>query len=163
MTFTREAVHCDRCSSFNVDTVTFEQVEGTEVAVLYSDTCKDCGSTGDFANLNPAILLGAKHRSEAKEIQAISTELAKTRSHAAYIARVLEISQATMNGWLAGDGGHTPADLTLLRMLRTYPWLLRVADAGYARNSTDVIVLEQAAAILQKAQEVVKAVEEKIK
>jgi hypothetical protein len=165
MTFIRGAVQCSReaCQSSNIDTSTFERMEGTEIAVLYCDTCRSCGCSGDFADLNLAILLAARHRSETKEIKAILLELAANHSQAAYIARVLEIPQTTVNGWLAEDGGHSPADLPLLRLIRTYPWLLRVAELDYAAGSTQVILLEQADLALQEAQKVVKTAEEKIK
>jgi hypothetical protein len=158
----RGQVRCPRtdCQSLHISTVLVASSVGTETVELYGDTCLDCGAVGDFAGNNPTIVERARLRSEATEIRALLNDLAKTRSTALYIARVLGLPWSTMESWLKGDCCHAPGDLTLLRMVHTYPWLLSVADAKFAADRAKVILVEQAAMVLQRAQEVVKASEE---
>jgi sensor c-di-GMP phosphodiesterase-like protein len=69
----------------------------------------------------------------------------------AYLERALELPARTVNRWKTTDCSAAP--LALLRIIRTYPWILEVADADYDESVSSSKLLEQAAKVLAIALE----------
>jgi hypothetical protein len=108
-----------------------------------------CGESGDFADKNDSLIEAAVERLNSRAVEEIVQFLASVGLTMAYIERALELPQRTIMRWKAGE--HSAAAVALLRLLRTYPWLLKVAECGFEKKYSQVVVLEQAANVLHSA------------
>jgi hypothetical protein len=92
------------------------------------DLCSACGTEGDFARENDAALAAAGKRSA----RAIIESLAADGFSMAYFERAFGLPQRTMARWKAGEC--SAGSLALLRVVRSYPWVLRVAERSFSEK-----------------------------
>lgn len=93
------------------------------------DECRTCGTDGDFLGENDARIDEALSRAGKASARHLIESLADDGVSMAYFERALGLSPRTLTRWKAGEC--SASSLALLRLVRTYPWLLRVADASY--------------------------------
>jgi hypothetical protein len=141
-------IQCPSCGSTDV---TSKQVPGsmpmpygpdaTFVETLH--TCNVCGVSADFTGGNDAIVKQALERSASVSAAAILEDLAEAGITQAHFERALRLPARTAARWK--DGGVSAAPLALLRLVRTYPWLLDIADANFEPTEAARAVLRAAA------------------
>lgn len=94
------------------------------------DHCLDCDMEGDFLEVNennlPAIIEAAKKESAKLMINDLVENHGLSMS---YMERAFDLPMRTMTRWKSGD--ISAAALGLLRLMKTYPWLVEVADSQY--------------------------------
>lgn len=125
---------CPCCGS--KDVVTTEQDRSADVpfgpTIPYksiTDTCNGCHESGDFLKLNDQPITEAREAS-AKASIAIMLENLKTQGCSRpYIERALSLPMGTLTTW--EQAGTSAAQLALLRMITTFPWLIEVADSRW--------------------------------
>ena len=144
-------VTCPLCGSAEIDrstrTETFSTPYGPAMeAQLAVYTCRACGESGDFTGENDCAILKAEESSNRASIATITEELAKTGVRIAYVERALRLPPRTVARWKAQSC--SAAGLALLRMVRTYPWLLGVADANFDASVARQAVVEGAARVV---------------
>lgn len=152
----RKQLQCSACGSTNIKSAwTAESISvpsaEPETVSASEDTCLDCGMVGDFAGRNDAIIGAALKRAESRAVENNLQFLSSVGLTMAYTERALGLPQRTMMRWKTGE--HSAAATALLQMIRTYPWLLQVAEHRYDRKYAQTTVLEQAAVVIHSALE----------
>ncbi|MBN2497940.1 MAG: hypothetical protein JXR96_25325 [Deltaproteobacteria bacterium] len=92
-------------------------------------TCNTCGESGDFTGANSSIINDAIRKSSAESAASMLEHLAGEGISSAYFERAMRLPARTTARWKYGE--LSAAALALLRSVRTYPWLLEVADADF--------------------------------
>lgn len=137
---------CPACGSPNVETKksteSFDTPYGPSFNVeLRTHRCESCGESGDFDKSNDEIIRGAIRQSERDGMKSMLKNLAEKGIMQPYIERALGLEGVTTSKEMAA----------LLRIITTYPWVLRVADARYASGeSFKALVIEAGKAILRR-------------
>jgi len=145
---------CPACGSTDVRQ---EQVNeslpvpyGEDVVVATTQfTCAVCGETGDFTGENDAIVESALKKRVGESVLQMFEGLAAMGISLAYFERALRLPARTTARWKAGELSAAP--VSLLRAVRTYPWLLEVADSGFDRTVASFKLLEAAARLVTSA------------
>jgi len=127
------AQQCHACGSEQMDTemMSLEYTPPFGDAIEYqvpAVTCRACGESFEAEGAAEAVraAMADADRSSAKRIVEY---LEKQRLSMAYIERVLGLAPRTIFRWKSGE--MSAAGLALLRIVRTYPWILRVAGARF--------------------------------
>jgi hypothetical protein len=142
-----EGLSCPVCGSTNIASKTINQLVGIpstpqETASVFEDTCTDCGTRGDFGDRNDFIIEQSLKRSEELLIEGAIKHLSSLGISMAYMERALGLPQRAVMLWKKGE--HSASVVALLQLIRTYPWLLKVAERGFDRRYAQTSVLEQA-------------------
>ena len=103
--------------------------------------CKDCDEKGDFDNLNDDLVEFAIKKSKDQSVNAILDRLSDLGIKIAYIERALELPSRTISRWRSGK--YSASSLALLRTIRTFPWILDVADANFDKKFAEKKIIEQ--------------------
>lgn len=106
------------------------------------DSCEDCGEVGDFDAVNDAQIEAAIHESEVASIRTMLDELAAHGVSNASLERALRLPQRTTARWK--EGKLSAGATALLRMVRTFPWMLEVADADYKQEHAVFALMREA-------------------
>lgn len=96
--------------------------------------CNECGEEGDFADKNDAI--HERHMEEARKKLAaqLIDSIAADGMKMAYIERAFEIPQRTISSkWK--NGSISASGLALLRIVKTMPWTVHIADNKFSNES----------------------------
>jgi len=142
---------CPVCGSVDVKS---EKVEGNlpvpyGTAATFTETvytCLSCGESGDFTGDNHEIVHQAIRKSEIASAASILENFAANSISSAYFERALRLPARTTTRWKAGE--LSAAVLALLRIVRTYPWTLEVADSFFDPQVANAKVVEAAARVL---------------
>jgi len=144
------SIFCPACGSSDVTeshSTEFRQLTlGPEFEVNFSNFhCNVCGEEGDFALKNDTAVSCA-----VKEAQKVFIKHTLTEFDAVVplvrIERALELPFRTLNRWKSGD--FSSASIALLRILKTYPWIIDVADHKFSKASSKMNLLQAAAECL---------------
>lgn len=100
---------------------------------------------GDFLDQNDAVAAEAVKRAISDSARAIIDQLASRGVSMAHFERALRLPQRTLARWKTGEVSHHA--VALLRLVRTFPWLLEVADQSF----DDAIALQTLIAEAGKA------------
>lgn len=147
-------VQCPACGSSDV-AVTYESRSysapfGAPSSVSTEiTTCRACGESGDFRNANAAALKQAIETADQKSIASILEWLGAAGVSMAYIERALRLPTRTVARWKSGEC--SASGIALLRLLRTYPWLLDVAASSFSDLAARRAVLTAASEVLAEA------------
>lgn len=93
------------------------------------ERCDTCGMNGDFSELNDARFKAALAIAVRESVATMLDDLASMGFTTAYLERALGLYQRTLTEWRAGEC--PPAGAALLRIVRTYPWIVTAAEAGF--------------------------------
>jgi hypothetical protein len=99
----------------------------TFVETVY--TCGTCGVSADFTGENDGVIKAALEKSGSASVVSMLDFLAARGITQAGFERRLRLPIGTTERWKTGELS-APA-LALLRLVRTFPWLLEVADANF--------------------------------
>ena len=143
-------ITCPACGSENL-----ESLSETRCAIVpygppvgYSAAyhrCNECHEEGDFADENESALATAEKKAVDNSMCAMIDYLANSGVTMAHFERALSLPQRTVARWKAGASS-APA-VALMRVVRTYPWMLEVADSNFDQDHARRVLLEQAAAV----------------
>jgi hypothetical protein len=84
--------------------------------------CRACGEFGDFANVNDERIEKALAEATKQSVGLMIDDLATQGFTMAYLERALDLPQRTMARWKSG--GCSASATALLRIVRTYPWIV---------------------------------------
>lgn len=129
--------NCPACGSTEVERRETKHV----LPVPYGDAatwtevswaCTSCGTQGDFAKSGHVHAVVAIKRAIRNSMFPMLTQLEKMGFTRQYIERALRLPPGSINDrWLRDDREVDPVFAALLRLVRTYPWLLQVSDANF--------------------------------
>lgn len=138
---------CPACNSSNLtkqnipDTITdnfgsaitFQKVEYT---------CQDCESSGDFFEENEIVIEKAYSDLNELTVQNILRYFSENNISFAAMERILGLSQRTLTKWNTKATTPTAIGVALLKFLKTFPWLLDVAEAKFEYSAAQKIHME---------------------
>lgn len=107
--------------------------------------CPVCGFKGSLDGKNEEGLLAAKKESDNQASNMLVDEITKFEK-AASIERSLGLPARTFNRWRTQN--RSSAALVLLKLVTTYPWLVKVAEFGYEPSVAKNELYAQAALLL---------------
>ncbi|NOQ45082.1 MAG: hypothetical protein GQ559_00135 [Desulfobulbaceae bacterium] len=123
---------CPACGNDNIieDKITHlinEAFGGSKSVELVKDTCELCGTSGDFSSKNDELLEEEINKLKVAAAINILQNFAENGISMSSMERALELPQRTLTKWKSGTKP-SAAGLALLKFLRTFPWLLEVAE-----------------------------------
>ena len=138
---------CPVCASDNITSETVQRVVAAtlgppKIYAAVVDSCGECGEVGDFDAVNDARIEEALRESEVASIRMMLDELAQAGISNASVERALRLPQRTTARWK--DGKLSAGAAALIRMVRTYPWMLEVADADYKPDQVVFTLIREA-------------------
>lgn len=107
-------------------------------------TCRACGE--DSAPDDLAAHARAEGESERGSVRQMLADLAARGVTSTYIERALSLPFGTLARLVEGAAAADPVGLALLRLVRTYPWLLAVADEHFDEDTAARLLSEAASA-----------------
>lgn len=145
-----EALVCPMCGSTSVNTGSREEkieLALGEHAVLSvtENHCTACDERGDFLARNDAAIDAAIDAAEARLAARNIEVLAERGVTMAACERALGLAPRTMLRWKAGKLSDAAA--ALLKILRTYPWLINVARARFDQRVAETELVRHACAV----------------
>ena len=149
-----QTVHCPVCGSDDV-TKNSEQKSLTVPfgpTVNYSNidfTCKSCGESGDFSYETDRNISQAIAESQRVSVDSMISQVSSSGITMSYIERALDLPQRTITRWKAT--GCSSGSLALLRIVRTYPWILGVAERGFDEGFAKRTLVTQAMGLIGDA------------
>lgn len=147
-------VACPACGSVNIETAPKQGQTRAPYATPVSyetvaNHCLDCGEEGDFANQNEAAIQLARKDVRNGSIEPIIEYLSQHGVSMAYFERALDLPPHTVARWKNEKKCSAPS-IALMRLIRTFPWLLEVAASDYAAYVADSLVVHKAGELLLK-------------
>jgi DNA-binding transcriptional regulator YiaG len=88
--------------------------------------CNSCHEESDIFGETDKNYLKAQKKAEAALIKEIINHLGEIGISMAFFERVMELPIRTLTRWKTGD--FSSAALALLRIVKTYPWIIDIAD-----------------------------------
>lgn len=130
----RNEFQCPACgsqkASLSERTVGVQAPYGPEVEIQEKTyTCLDCGEEFDYSKSYDNTHRDALETSKKASVSAILDHLSVEFSFSA-VERALDLPQRTLSRWKS-TGDTSAIGVALLRIIRTYPWILRVAEAKF--------------------------------
>ena len=113
--------------------------------ILAGYACDDCDFSGDFLQENKEVLKMAKEELQSLVMIGILEYFTGQHMSFAGIERALDLPQRTLTKWKYGKTKPSASAIALFKYLRTYPWLLQVADSGFDAEAAQKIHLDIAA------------------
>lgn len=145
---------CPACGSDAVET----KINKHSLPVVYgnpavyeevTEECQTCGESGDFSGANDELIEKALGIAKKQSVIDMLDNLAHKGIKMSYMERSLELPSRTIARWKGGE--LSAATLALLRIIRTFPWILEVAEARYDQSMAKYRVVEEAGRLLHEA------------
>ena len=105
--------------------------------------CKECGAETLIEEDTSDGKLSAVEQSKRNSIQLMIDYFKENNRNLASIERALELPQRTISRWKANEG-LTASAIALLRILRTFPWIIDVADFKFNAEIANKIHIQTA-------------------
>jgi hypothetical protein len=142
---------CPACGSDSIETTKSEHVFPIvygSPAIFHEilETCLICGESGDFSGANDEEIDKAIEVAKKKSIIDMLDALSHRDIKMSYMERALELPARTINRWKGGEFSATT--LALLRIIRTYPWILEVADSHFEESVAERRLVEEAMIVI---------------
>jgi len=127
---------CPFCGSTNVD----KKTESSNLPIPYGSPaqfktalliCKDCGMDADITNSTEIQV--AIDKAIQESIPNMVDALTSNGLTLAKIEHSLDLPERTLSRW-KNSAKLSKESIALLRILRTYPWIIQVADRKYEPN-----------------------------
>ena len=141
---------CPVCGSSHLrieqeDRLIFEPYGGQKLIKLQVCTCMDCGADGDFFNQNDASIQVTQNHLKANAVSQIVNHLNDTGYSSAAMERAFGLPARTIAKWKReSDSCPSASAVALLRIVRTFPWLISVADAKFDHAIAQRIFITEA-------------------
>jgi len=142
---------CPACGSDSIETIKSKHT----LPIVYSnpvvydevlEKCLVCGESGDFSGANDDLIDKALEVAKKQSVIDMLDALTTTGIKMSYMERALELPARTAARWKGGE--LSAATLALLRIIRTFPWILEVADARFDQSVAKYRVVEEASHII---------------
>jgi hypothetical protein len=144
---------CPICGAENsgvetvTQTLTMPYVPKKDVEIFVW-TCTSCKQSGDFLNRNDDIIEAALSSMEDVFVKD-TIDFLKTRGYSMpSLDRILSLPQGTINSYYFGD--FDKEVVALFRILKTFPWMLSVADGNFSPAVSAPLLLKAASDVLGK-------------
>jgi hypothetical protein len=143
-----EEIQCPACGSHDIETsralrsyaTPFGHARSYEIEVA---TCRTCRESGDFRGVNSASIKKAIEEADKESVDLVLGWLSKAGISMAYLERALSLPPRTVARWKSG--GCSASGLALLRIVRTFPWILEVAAARFSAPAASLAIIKAAA------------------
>ena len=137
---------CPLCGSESLEYITTKNtVQGDLGNELVIDEihikCMECGNEGDFFNENEDKLNKALTKLNETCVNEVLEFFNDKNISYAGIERAVGLPQRTLTKWKNGISTPTAAGVALLKYLRTFPWLIEVAENKFDYNIAQKIFL----------------------
>jgi hypothetical protein len=113
------------------------------------EQCLVCGESGDFSGENDELVEAALEIAKKQSVIDMLDALSHKGIKMSYIERTLELPSRTIARWKGGE--LSAATLALLRIIRTFPWILEVADSRFDQSVAKYRLVEEASRELHEA------------
>ncbi|MDY0289273.1 MAG: hypothetical protein RBR15_10650 [Sphaerochaeta sp.] len=143
-------VSCPVCGSKKTHQIQMERVlsEGfnvTKSVTLSGYACDNCDFSGDFLHENKELLKQTKEELQSRVMIESLEYFSEQDIRFAGIERALGLPQRTLTKWKNKKTKPSASAIALFTYLRTFPWLLKVADTGFDLEAAQKIHQENAA------------------
>jgi len=108
-----------------------EAFGGRKTISIKEYMCEDCESEGDFFDENEDCLKTAIAALKDVAVTNILDDFSHTPMSFSSMERALELPQRTLTKWKNSASRPSSAGVALLKLLRTFPWLIEVAEHKY--------------------------------
>jgi DNA-binding transcriptional regulator YiaG len=137
---------CPVCGSDRLESVVSkETIHGDMGKELILDRtherCLECDSEGDFFNENEKITENALSALNETYIDEVLNFFDEKKISYAGIERAVGLPQRTLTKWKSRNSTPTSAGIALLKYLRTFPWLIEVAENKFDFNIAQKIFI----------------------
>jgi len=112
-------------------------------------TCNSCHEEGDFTGETDKNYLHAQKSAQTQLVKNILDNMNKAGITMAMLERVFELPSRTLTRWKNGD--FSASTLALLRIIATYPWIIRVAENRFDQNHANFILIKVGVEELEKS------------
>jgi len=132
-------IECPACGSNNVEDIKVNETRqltlGTEFSYLIpSHRCKNCGEEGDFNGEANQVREDAMALAKENLAKDLINSISDSGLKLAYVERAFEIPQRTISSkW--GTGKISASGLALLRIVKTMPWIVHIADHKFSKET----------------------------
>jgi len=145
----KESKLCPVCGSDRLERVVQkETINGDMGKELIADIphikCLECGSEGDFYNENEEVVEKAISKINTACIEDALNFFSEKNISFAGIERAVGLPQRTLTKWKNGISSPTASGIALLKYLRTFPWLIDVAEHKFDFNISQRIFIGSA-------------------
>lgn len=127
-----------------IDHVIKESYGGSVTLPIKEYYCDTCESHGDFFDENEDIIETKTEMLKKKAIENILNDFLDNGMSMAAMERALSLPQRTLTKWKNGVSLPTAPGIALMKFLRTFPWLLEVADHDFEYDKAQKIFLNNA-------------------
>ncbi len=140
------------CPACGADTLTLrkevqvlkESFGGQKEVPINEYYCSKCESTGDFFNENEEIIETNIESLKEQSIKNILNYFSDFKISMSAIERALSLPQRTLTKWKNGVTKPSSTGLVLMKYLRTFPWLLDVAENNFDYDIAQKIYMKTA-------------------
>lgn len=98
---------------------------------LKSYFCSVCEAEGDLFNENDDLVLHVLEEMKSDSIKNILDDFQRNNISLSAMERALSLPMRTLNKWKNGNISPSSSGTTLLKYIRTFPWLLEVAENNF--------------------------------
>ncbi|GJL79510.1 MAG: hypothetical protein NPINA01_24990 [Nitrospinaceae bacterium] len=153
----KEKLSCPECDSTSIKTEKICEAVNVPFGKTgqYEKTfhvCENCGEKGSFSNKiseeNHEKYYAALKETNKLSVADISQHLSAQGDSMAHIERSLGLAQRTLSRWKTQ--GVSASGMALMRIIRTYPWILNVADENFDEQFANKELVSQAAKVLTR-------------
>ena len=147
---------CPVCGSDKLESIVQEETINGDlgkdlVIEVPHEKCMDCGFEGDIFGENEKTIEKALSTLNEKYIDEVLNFFIERKVNFAGIERAVGLPQRTLTKWKNGNSSPTAAGIALLKYLRTFPWLIEVAEQKFDFNISQKIFVAEAINMLLKS------------
>lgn len=140
---------CPSCGSLNIeyekDTIVLSEPYGGENSIMLDNyICKDCDFEGDILDLNDPIIIRETNKLKSISCRNIIEFFEKIGISSRALERILGLQIRTLDKYKEANANPDPAEVTLLKLIRRFPWLLKVADDKFDLQKAHEIFMHEA-------------------
>lgn len=121
-----------------------EPFGGQQEVQLNKCYCKTCEYAGDFSDQNVMIIEKTLELLKIQSTKNILDYFSSKNIKMSVIERILSLPQRTLSKWKNGVTKPSSAGITLMKFLRTFPWLLDVAENNFDNHNAQLIHINSA-------------------
>ncbi len=131
-------LECPACGSEKIKDLNITEVRQLTLGSEFSyqipiHACEVCGEEGDFNGKADGIRELAMANARVNLAKDLISSISETGMKLAYIERAFEIPQRTISSkW--GSGKVSASGLALLRIVKSMPWIVHIADNKFDRK-----------------------------
>ncbi|MCL2007498.1 MAG: hypothetical protein FWG77_05375 [Treponema sp.] len=147
---------CPSCGSDKIEhfmqneTISGDLSKNLSIDIFY-DKCMECDFKGDISGENDKVIEKALSTLNEAYIDEVLKYFEERKINFAGIERAVGLPQRTLTKWKSRNSSPTAAGIALLKYLRTFPWLIEVAEHKFDYNIAQKIFVGEALDIFVKS------------